>query len=156
MYSVKQITACKDIYYRKHRINGMAILEVNMNKSMIRKKIGYIIAGAFLSVIIISIFSINVYSQSLERRREYDKAQIDQMESGYIAAMKEVMDEYGCTYAGITMTKVYGKESSNYEVLIHHKNISYLDDCKQQELEKMLHHVVSDFPNAAFTFEFSY
>lgn len=127
-----------------------------MEKNIICKKIGYIVATIILSVLIMGALSINAYSQSLENKREYEKVQIDQMEKNYIKAMKATMEDYGCAYAGITMTKIYGEDVNEYEVFIHHSNLSYMDKATRNELEKMLNHVVNDFPNASFYFEFSY
>lgn len=125
------------------------------SRNMMRKNIGFIIITLLLMMIILTCFSMNVYSQSMENKIMADKEQTDLLEKAYLKEMKHILSHYGCENAGITMTKVYGEDINSYEVAIHHSNLRFLDDTGKAQLLMQLQNLVKDFPCAVFVFHFS-
>lgn len=125
------------------------------SRNLMRKNIGFIIITLLLMMIILTCFSMNVYSQSLENKIVADKEQTDMLEKAYLKEMKHILSLYGCENAGITMTKVYGEDVNSYEVAIHHSNLRFLDDTAKAQLLMQLQNLVKDFPYAVFLFHFS-
>ncbi len=99
------------------------------------------------------MLSLNVYSQTKENAMMASKEEIDALECEYIKVVQDIMSEYGCEYSGVTMTKVYEEDGSrNYELLIHHQNLNYLDDEKKTSLENDLRDILRDDNQANFSF----
>lgn len=125
------------------------------SRNLMRKNIGFIIITLLLMMIILTCFSMNVYSQSMENKIMADKEQTDLLEKAYLKEMKHILSNYGCENAGVTMTKVYGEDINSYEVTIHHSNLRFLDDTGKAQLLMQLQNLVNDFPCAVFVFHFS-
>ena len=125
------------------------------SRNLMRKNIGFIIISLLLMMIILTCFSMNVYSQSMENKIMADKEQTDLLEKEYLKEMKHILSNYGCENAGVTMTKVYGEDINSYEVAIHHSNLRFLDDTGKAQLLMQLQNLVKDFPCAVFVFHFS-
>lgn len=123
--------------------------------NLMGKNIGFIIITLLLMMIILTCFSMNVYSQSMENKIMADKEQTDLLEKAYLKEMKHILSHYGCENAGVTMTKVYGEDINSYEVAIHHSNLRFLDDTGKAQLLMQLQNLVKDFPCAVFVFHFS-
>lgn len=123
--------------------------------SNIKKNLLFFIMSAVLMLVLFSLCSLKVYSHSKENRIIADKEMVDQLERSYIKAIKTKLAEYGCEYAGVTMTKVYCETGNEYEVSIHHKNIKYLDEKEMDSLSGDLEWLVQDFQNSNFSFSFS-
>ena len=122
------------------------------SRNLMRKNIGFIIISLLLMMIILTCFSMNVYSQSMENKIMADKEQTDLLEKEYLKEMKHILSNYGCENAGVTMTKVYGEDINSYEVAIHHSNLRFLDDTGKAQLLMQLQNLVKDFPCAVFVF----
>lgn len=127
---------------------------LNLQRPM-GQHIGYMIISGLLILILFGFFSIDVYSKSIDNQISSNKEHIDMMEKEYLKEMKEVLADYGCNNAGITMVKVYEESSTSYEVKIHHSNLGYLEEKNQKQLKEQLQHLVQDFPKANFLFSFS-
>ena len=134
-----------------------------MNKSQIKgcdnqagKNVIFVVVSFILVMIILTFFSMNVYSQSLENAIQIDKQQTDQLEKAYLKEMKHILNDYGCPNAGITMTKVYGEAADLYEVAVHHADMRYLDQDGMNELDVRLKNLTAQFPHAKFVFSYSY
>ena len=122
------------------------------SRNLMRKNIGFILITLLLMMIILTCFSMNVYSQSMENKIMADKEQTDLLEKEYLKEMKHILSNYGCENAGVTMTKVYGEDVNSYEVAIHHSNLRFLDDTGKAQLLMQLQNLVKDFPCAVFVF----
>ncbi|MBO5452098.1 MAG: hypothetical protein J6A11_11235 [Lachnospiraceae bacterium] len=125
------------------------------SRNLMGKNIGFIIITLLLMMIILTCFSMNVYSQSMENKIMADKEQTDLLEKAYLKEMKHILSHYGCENAGVTMTKVYGEDINSYEVAIHHSNLRFLDDTGKAQLLMQLQNLVKNFPCAVFVFHFS-
>lgn len=122
----------------------------------VRRKIALTALGAVLIAIIFFCFSRSVYSQGRSGLDVSDRESMDESEDEYIEQVAELMKEYGCEYSGITMTKVFEADGSrSYQVLIHHRNLSFLSEKEMQELEKRLTEFSLPFGDAKFTYGFS-
>lgn len=124
------------------------------------KKIKRNIFAAALALVLILIiffcFSGSVYSQSKTGISCPDKEAMERLEREYLEQTAELMKEYGCRYSGITMTKVFsGDGSRSYQVLIHHRNLSFLNEDEFEELRKRLEELSDPFGGAKFTYGFS-
>ncbi len=123
-----------------------------MKKNMI-----FAASTIILLAVIFFCFSITAYSQSLERAALADKEGIDLQEQEILTGIKGVMKEFGCEYSGVTMTKVYCEDGSrNYQVLIHHRNLFYLDPEEMAQLKESLYKIVSGWEHVKFHYEFTF
>jgi len=127
-----------------------------MKKSKVKNNLIFIIITTILVIAIFYIFSLNVYSQTKENAMRASKEQVDTLECEYIKVAQSIMSEYGCKYSGVTMTKIYGEDGiRDYELVIHHQNLKYLDDEEINQLKKDLHSVLCDDNYASFSFVFN-
>lgn len=97
-----------------------------MEKSKAGNKLFFLISGV-LVITIAFCFSMTVHSQG-SQEKSFMKHEADAKEQAFLQETKEIISAYGCENGGITMTKVYEDDGSmDYTVLVHHKNIRYLD-----------------------------
>lgn len=122
-----------------------------------KKNIAFLTTTIILLAVIFFCFSATAYSQSLESAALADKEGMDIKEQEFLEEIKHVMEAYGCEYSGVTMTKVYLEDGSrNYQVLIHHRNLSYLNEEEMEQLEGELQQVTYGWENMEFYYEFTY
>lgn len=125
-------------------------------KTMKRNAVFAALALVLITIIFLC-FSQSVYSQSRKGFGDSEQENMENLESEYMEQVAKLMKEYGCEYSGITMTKVFEADGSrSYEVLIHHRNLSFLSEKELGELEERLTEFSGDFQNAEFTYGFSY
>lgn len=129
--------------------------QIKRFNSQAKKNAIFVVISFILVMIILTFFSMNVYSQSLENSIQINKQQTDQLEKAYLKEMKHILDDYGCPNAGITMTKVYGEDVDSYEVAVHHANMRYLNQDGMDELDARLKSLTAQFPHAEFSFSYS-
>lgn len=121
-----------------------------------KKNIVFVTSTIILLAVIFFCFSATVYSQSLERAALADKEGVDLQEREILAEIKGIMKEFGCEYSGVTMTKVYCEDGGrDYQVLIHHRNLSFLDDEEMAQLKARLYDVTSGWNHMEFHYEFT-
>lgn len=122
-----------------------------------KKNLIFVTSTLILMAVIFFCFSATAYSQSLERAALGDKEGIDLQEQEILTGIKGVMKEFGCEYSGVTMTKVYCEDGSrNYQVLIHHRDLSYLDAEEMAQLKESLDQVTSGWEHVEFHYEFTF
>lgn len=123
----------------------------------VKKNIALTALTVVLITIIFFCFSSSVYSQSRKGPGVSDRESMDESEREYMEQVAKLMKEYGCEYSGITMTKVFEADGSrSYDVLIHHRNLSFLSREEMGELEERLTGLSDSFKDAEFTYGFSY
>lgn len=122
-----------------------------------RKKAGFAILTIFLVTVIFFCFSQVVYSQSSSRNILTDEEGTDLYEKELMAQIRNVMEEYGCVYSGITMTKVYSPEGErSYQILINHGNLAYLSQAEKDTLMNRLKALEPETESVTFTYELTY
>lgn len=123
----------------------------------IKKNVLFAVITAVLVSIIFLCFSRSVYSQDKKGIRALDRESLEALENEYLEQAAGLMKEYGCEYSGITMTKMFERDGCiSYEVLIHHRNLSYLSTEELEELKGRLTGFSEAFQDAEFTYSFSY
>lgn len=120
------------------------------------KKLLFALTTTGLLAVIFFCFSQSVYSQTKENSFVADKEGIDRFESNYLSQVRELMEAYGCSDSGITMTKVFTEDGGrSYEVQIHHRNLSYLDEVRVADLKTELELLTAPWDNLEFQYEFT-
>lgn len=120
------------------------------------KKLRFALTTAGLLAVIFFCFSQSVYSQAKENSFVADKEGIDRFESDYLGRVREIMEAYGCPDSGITMTKVFAQDGCrSYEVQIHHRNLSYLEEVRITDLKTELKLLTASWDNLEFQYEFT-
>ncbi len=121
-----------------------------------KKRIAYVSVTVVLSMIIFFCFSATAYSQSIENGMTADREGIELQEKEIMNTIREVMEEYGCKNSGITMTKVFREDGGReYEVLIYHRNISYINVSDMEAMEAQLASIVGQWDDVTFCYKFT-
>lgn len=122
-----------------------------------KKRIAFILTTTILLAVIFFCFSTTAYSQSVEKAAMADKAGVDVMERGLLQTIWQIMEEHGCTYSGVTMTKTYTEDGGRiYRVAVHHRNLAYLDEAELKALEEELQQITKGWEQTEFCYEFTY
>lgn len=122
-----------------------------------KKKVGFAIVTFFLITVIFFCFSQVAYSQSSSRSILTDKEGTDLYEKELMGQIRNVMEEYGCIYSGITMTKVYSSEGErSYQILIYHRDLAYLSHGEKETLMGRLKALEPETESVTFTYELTY
>lgn len=121
-----------------------------------KKRIAYVSVTIILTAVIFFCFSATAYSQSLDRGMTADREGIELQEKEITLAIREVLEEYGCKNSGITMTKVFREDGGrDYEILIHHRNLSYLSASDTDAMEAQLLSVTGQWEDVTFCYKFA-
>ncbi len=121
-----------------------------------RKRIAYVSVTVVLSMIIFFCFSATAYSQSIENGMTADREGIELQEKEITATIREVLEDYGCKNSGITMTKVFREDGGrDYEVIIHHRNLSYINVSDMEAMEAELISMMGQWDDVTFCYKFT-
>lgn len=122
----------------------------------ITKRIAYVSVSVILSMIIFFCFSATAYSQSMENGMSADREGLELQEEEIMETIRKVMEDYGCKDSGITMTKVFGEDGArDYEVVINHRNISYMDVSEKVSMEAQLTSMMGQWGDVTFCYKFT-
>lgn len=93
--------------------------------------------------IMISVLCVCTTVQSQEKGKQcIDDEMFDRISKEYEDKLREVLEEAYCTNSGINISYVTNDDGNrNYNVKVHHKLITLMNDQARQELLKQLYQV---------------
>lgn len=121
---------------------------------MKKRKILYV-AAVILSVLLICFCTKETVMSRNKLGNKDEKQYFKAMEKVYCADMEKLLAEKGYRNSGITIRWVSEEEGRrDYTVMIHHRNISLLDDEGKEELLRELAETEFQDSRCSFRYEF--
>ncbi len=106
--------------------------------------VGYVVIGISLVILLTLIGGCTVSGQSKERAAERERY-LARQEFVLAGELRVYLDGVGYENSGINITHMTDAEGRrSYSVLIHHRDITGMDKCGQQELARQLQQLIDD------------
>jgi len=106
--------------------------------------------------VILGILIASITSGQTAKAKSCDAGYYDEMESYYLEQVRAVMEGYGYTDSGITMTKVTDSDGHRaYRVLIHHRWLEGISGVEENSLRTDLKNLLPSDGQSEFHIDFS-